>query len=281
MKLFNRVTIIGLGLIGGSLGLAIKNHRLAKEVIGISRRTHTLTKALKIGAVDRVTLDARLGIKDADLVILATPVLKIPDIIKEISGGLKEGSIVIDVGSTKNFVVKEAEKSLPVNVNFVGCHPMAGSEKKGIDFARNDLFKGNHCILTRTKTTERDALLKIKNFWERLGMKVVIMSPTRHDRIVSSLSHLPHAVSVTLINTLRDFDLRLGSGGLRDTTRIAASDPELWVDIFLTNKKNILRDIGNFEKNLKALETALKKSDRIILYNFFKKAKAKREAMSV
>ncbi len=278
--MFKRIAIIGLGLIGGSLGLAIKKQRLSKQVIGVSRKNSTLSKALKIGAVDRVTKNVVSAVKDSDLIIVATSVLRIPEIVRKISGDFKKGSIVIDVGSTKNFVVKEIEKDIPEDVNYVGCHPMAGSEKKGIDFARDDLFKGNHCILTRTKTTKKEALLKIKNFWERLGMKVAIMSPARHDRIISSLSHLPHAVSVTLMNALRDFDLELGSGGLRDTTRIAASDPEIWVDIFLTNKKNILSDIENFEKNLKVLKGALEKSDNFELFKFFARAKTKRQEMT-
>ncbi len=279
--MFKRITIIGLGLIGGSLGLSIKRHRFAREVVGVSRRRKTLTRALKIGAVDRVTLNSTEGIKDADLIILATPILKIIDIFKRIKENLKEGCIVIDVGSTKNFVSRKIEKEIPECVSYVGCHPMAGSEKKGIDFARSDLFKGNYCILTRTRDTQREALLKIRKFWEGLGMKVVIISPEKHDRIISSLSHLPHAVSVALINSLNNLELKLSSGGLRDTTRIAASDPELWRDIFLTNRKNILREIGNFEKSLKILKNLLKKSDKAGLFKFFHRAKVIRETISV
>ncbi|MFC1624192.1 prephenate dehydrogenase [Candidatus Omnitrophota bacterium] len=277
--MFKRVTIIGLGLIGGSLGLAIKDRRIAREVIGVSRRRSTIRRALSLGIVDSATLDIKKGVQSSDFVILAAPVLKIIDIAKLASGSLKKGAILIDAGSTKRSIVKEIEKALPSTVDFVGAHPLAGSECSGLSYADKDLFKGAYCILTKTKLTDPKVLRKVTRFWNKIGMRVVKMSPEKHDGIVSALSHLPHAVSVALSNACGKKDLHLAAGGFKDTTRIASSSPELWKDIFITNKKNIAGDIRLLKKELVKIETALKENDTLELLRLFRKAKAIRDSV--
>ncbi|MBU1146852.1 MAG: prephenate dehydrogenase [Candidatus Omnitrophica bacterium] len=277
--MFKSIAIVGLGLIGGSLGLAIKEKRLAKEVVGVSRRQATIRRALSLGAVDRVTLDLRKGIKDADLVILTAPVLTIIDIAERIKDSIKKGAILTDAGSTKKDIVKKIEALLPAGVNFIGSHPIAGSEHSGVAYADKDLFKGEHCILTRTAHADPKALNKVKRFWSKLGMKVETMSPEKHDNIISSLSHLPHAVSVALSNSCAKKDLHLAAGGFKDTTRIAAGSPGLWKDIFLTNRKNIIKDIKVLKKELSKIELALEKGNSLELLRLFKKAKDTRDSI--
>ena len=277
--MFKRVTIIGLGLIGGSLGLVIKEKHLAKEIVGVSRRRSTIRRALSIRAVDVVTLDVKKAIRDADLVILAVPVLKIIDIGRLISRYLKKGAIVTDAGGTKKDIVKNVESILPRTVNFVGAHPLAGSEKSGVIYADKDLFKDAYCILTKTNRTNLKALSKVKRFWDKLGMKVEIMSPERHDRLISRLSHLPHTVAVSLCNACDKLNLHLAAGGFKDTTRIASGNPELWKDIFITNKKNIIKDIRILKKELSKIEAALKTSNASELLKLFERAKDIRDSL--
>ncbi|MDP8229612.1 MAG: prephenate dehydrogenase [Candidatus Gorgyraea atricola] len=277
--MFKRVTIIGLGLIGGSLGLAIKEKRLAKEVIGVSRRQTTIRQALSLGAVDRVTLDLEKGIKDSDLIILTAPVLTIIDIAGRIKGSIKKGAILTDAGSTKKDIVNKIEKILPASANFVGSHPIAGSEHSGVAYADRDLFKGAYCMMTKTRRTDKKALNKVKRFWNKLDMKVEVMSPEKHDHIVSGLSHLPHAASVALSNSCAKKDLHLAAGGFKDTTRVAAGSPELWKDIFLTNRKNIIKDIRVLKRELSKIESALKNSNSSELLKLFKKAKDIRDSI--
>lgn len=279
-NMFKRITIIGLGLIGGSLGLAIKEKRLAKEVVGVSRRRVTIERALSSGIVDRATLDVKKGVASSDLVILSTSVSKIIDIAERISGFLSKGAIVTDTGSTKKDIVKNIESVFPETIDFVGSHPLAGSEKSGLGYADKDLFKGAYCILTKTNRTNQESLNKINRFWDRLDMKVEIMSPQRHDKVISRLSHLPHAVACGLSNTVAGIkDLYLAAGGFKDTTRVASGHPDLWKDIFFTNRDNIVRDIGMLKKELSKIEMALKNKDERRLLKLFNKAKLIRDSI--
>ena len=275
MKLFNKVAIIGVGLIGGSMALALKKQRLCSQIIGISRHKKTTNLALKIGAIDKGS--QRLDIiKEADLVILATPVNTILNLAPLIAKIIKPGCIVTDVGSTKQEVVLKLEKIFP---RFVGTHPIAGSEKRGIINGRADMFKGSLCILTPTKNTDKEAQRKISILWNRLGAGVNFLTPATHDKILSSVSHLPHALAFSLINTVPKQYFKFASTGLKDTTRIAASDSELWADILLSNKKNILKTIGSFQKNLSKIKSAIKKRDGEILRRILKEAKNKRDSL--
>lgn len=272
--MFNRVTIIGLGLIGGSLGLAIREKRLARKIVGISRRKSTIKQAVKNKVVDCATLNLKEGVKDSDLVIITTPVFKIVDIAKKIAPFLKKGAIVTDAGSTKKYIVENIRLK---DVDFIGSHPIAGSEKSGIKHADKDLFKGAYCVLTETKN--RNTLTKVRKFWAAMGMKVIMMSAKSHDKLFSKISHLPHAVAVSLVNAAAGRGLGLAAGGFKDTTRIASGEPELWKDIFLTNKSNLIKDIGILKKELSKIESALKSSNSQSLFRLLKKAKSIRDSL--
>ncbi len=232
MPRFNKIAIIGMGLIGGSLALFIKKNKLAGQVVGVARHKATLDLAIKRRAIDRGSLSLDI-IKGAELVILATPVDNLLDSRKQILKIAGKDCLITDVGSTKSEIVSLLEKTFP---NYLGSHPLAGSEKSGIVNANADIFKGSLCILTPTGKTRKNALARIKKLWARAGARVILLSPEEHDRILSFTSHLPHIVSFSLINSIPVEFLKFASGGLKDTTRIAASNPKLWKGIFRTNK---------------------------------------------
>lgn len=275
MKLFNKVAIVGVGLIGGSVGLAIKKKRLAGEVIGISRHRETLSKALKVGAIDRGSQDLNI-IKDVDSVILATPVSIVQSLAGKISKIIRADCMVSDVASTKKEIVSKLEKLFP---NYIGSHPLAGSEKRGIINANALMFEGSLCILTPTKNTKYEVKFKIKRLWNKLGTKVVFLAPGTHDKILSFVSHLPHIVSFSLIESIPKKYLKFSSTSLKDTTRIAASDARLWLDIFLSNQKNTLKAIKFFQENLSKIKSAIQRKDKRLLVRILKEAKQKREIL--
>lgn len=273
MRLFNKVAIVGTGLIGGSIALAIKKQGLASEVIGVCRHKNSLLLAKRKGAIDRGSLSLGI-IKEADLLILATPVNTIINLAPRISQIVRKDCIVSDVGSTKEEIVACLEKEFP---NYVGSHPLAGSEKRGIINAHPDLFKDSLCILTPARNKNNKALNKLNLLWQRLGAKTVLLSPRAHDKILSFVSHLPHIAAFSLIGIIPSQYLRFASTGLKDTTRIAASETELWADILLSNKKNIIKTMGLLESNMSRVKSALQKKDRKRLAQIIKKAKVKRE----
>ncbi|MGD9015505.1 MAG: prephenate dehydrogenase/arogenate dehydrogenase family protein [Candidatus Omnitrophota bacterium] len=273
MRLFNQVAIIGVGLIGGSIGLGIKKKRLAKQVVGISRHKSTINLAKKRGAIDIGSLDIS-AIKKADLVILAAPVNSIIQLGVKIRGLIKPGTLVTDTGSTKKSVVKILEKALP---NFVGGHPLSGSEKQGVANARDDLFCGSLCILTPTRKTPQLALSRIRKLWIELGSRVILLTPARHDKLISHVSHLPHIIAFSLIQSVPRSSLFLASSGLKDTTRIAASPAGLWEDIFLTNAENILVALRGFTNSLSGIRRAIKQGDARALERLLRQARLKRQ----
>jgi len=275
--MFNRITIIGLGLIGGSLALAIKEKNLAKEVAGVSRRKSTVDFAIKKKIVDFATVNLKDGVKGSDLVIITAPVFKIVDIAKTLEPFLKDGAILTDAGSTKKYIVKNIESFTRKSLNFVGSHPITGSEKSGIKYADRDLFKGAYCVITATKNIK--ALSKVKNFWASLGMKVVVMPADAHDRLLSKISHLPHAVAASLVNAVGRNGLDLAAGGFKDTTRVASGEPELWKDIFLTNRENLIKDINVFKKELLKIGAALKNNNNRNLLRLLNRAKSIRDSL--
>jgi len=275
MKLFNKVAIIGVGLIGGSLGLAIKKLRLANEVIGVSRHKKTLLFAKRVRAIDTGVLDINI-IKDADLIIFATPVNTILELAGKISKLIKEGCLVTDVGSTKQEIVSKLDKLFP---NYLGAHPLAGSEKRSIMSASPDLFKGTLCILTPTKNTKAKVRRRMVGLWERLGARVIFSSADNHDKVISYVSHLPHAIAFSLIDTMPISYLKFSSSGLRDTTRIAASDSQLWADIFLSNEKNLISSIEHFQARLSKIKFAIKSNNKRQLIKILAQAKKKREGL--
>ena len=282
MKLFNKVTIIGVGLIGGSIGLGIKNRHLAKEVIGVFRRKSTLKKALKYRAVDRGVMSVEDGVKDSDLIILATPVHLIPKLVKDVMKYAKKGAVITDAGSTKKWIVDNVENMRKSSrpVFFVGSHPMAGSEHAGVEFARRDLMEGSPCIVTRTRKTDKRAIVRVINFWKALGAKVKVTSPESHDRSVAMISHLPHLVAFSLAGTVPMGDIALAAEGFKDTTRVASSDPALWADIFLSNKKELLKAGRAFDKYYNKIAKAIAKGDYSAITRLMKTAKNKRDKFS-
>jgi prephenate dehydrogenase len=282
MSKFNKITIIGVGLIGGSIGLAVKKHKLAKVVCGVGRRQASLKNAKRIGAVDIATLDLALGVKDADLIVIATPISLIPQYalkIAVLSDWAKKQTIITDAGSTKEFVVSKLENILPKTAHFVGSHPFAGSEKTGALNASADLLKGALVFVTPSKKTNKAALNKVKRFWQAIGAKVVVMSAKKHDELIARISHMPHVLSAALVNSVSAKDAVFASTGFRDTTRIAKGDTVMWRDICLSNPDNILNSIDVFKKDLDLLAKAIKTKNVNLLMQQLESAKKKREAI--
>lgn len=275
MKMFNKTVIIGTGLIGGCLGLDLKKKHLAGQITGLSRRKKNADLSMRIGAIDCASssLDA---VKDADLVILATPIDAIIDIGLKIAKKIKKDCIVIDVGSSKENIVSKLSGFIP---NFIGCHPLAGSEKRGAASVQGGIFNGSICIITPNAKTNNNALNKIKLLWRKLGSRIVILTPKRHDQILALTSHLPHAAAFSLINAIPGKFLSFASGGLKDSTRIAASDADLWSQIFLTNRGNLLDALSSFQVELNALKLTLKDNNKKQLTKILAVAGEKRKKL--
>lgn len=297
-RLFSKVTIVGVGLMGGSLGLAIKKRGLAREVVGLVRRRPTSVRAKALGAIDQGTLSLPQAVHGADLVVLATPVTQMASLLKEIAPHLPAGCLVTDVGSTKIKLIRDLEKIFYIpdliskivppkpQFAFVSSHPMAGSEKEGVEYARRDLYEGSHCLLIRTKYTESDALARLDTFWRAVGCRQVsVVTPEEHDRWVATVSHLPHAVAVCLVNVLRELagrDSRIADAagsGFRDTTRVAAGPPHLWLDILMNNREYLCEMIHLFRHQLSRMETALQSSEQRRLLELLEHASGFRQEM--
>ena len=285
---FKQVTIVGVGLIGGSLGMFLKQNAMADSVVGVGRRIENLKTAVELGAIDRYVSDAKDGVREADLVILATPVDTYERHVKEWGSCLKSGAIVSDVGSVKGALVEQVERLLPNNVRFVGAHPIAGKEKTGVAAGSVTLFKGARCILTPTKRTDPQALRTIRALWEAAGSVVLTMDPVLHDKVLGAVSHLPHIAAFALINALTEVQqttpeldlLAYSGGGLRDTTRIAASSPEMWRDIFLWNRDNLVRQIETYERHLRQLKHLIQSGDGPAIEQELERAKRVREQLN-
>ncbi len=297
-RMFSKVAIVGVGLMGGSLGLAIKKRGLAREVAGLVRRRPTTVRAKALGAIDQGTLSIPQAMHGAELVILAAPVHQLVPLLKDIAPHLPAGCLVTDIGSVKGNFMREVEKvfyipdlvtkQVPVKpqFNFVSSHPMAGSEKEGVENARKDLYEGSHCMLIRTKYTSAEALARLENFWHAVGCRMVsVVTPEEHDRWVGAVSHLPHAVSACLVNVVRELaakDPRVAAvvgSGFRDTTRIAAGAPALWVDILLNNRDEVLNMIQQLRHQLSRLETALQSREAKRLFEQLEQASIFRQEL--
>lgn len=283
--MFNKAAIIGVGLIGGSLGYEIKRKRLARIVIGCGRTQKNLTVALKKRLIDRSTRDLSEAVKDADLILLCAPVNTIEKQISVIAKRVKKGALIMDVGSTKALLVRKAEKILPKSVDFVGAHPIAGTERSGAGAALPELFKKKKCLLTPGKKTSRRALLKAKSFWKKMGSEVYVYSPDRHDEILAATSHLPHMAAFGLVEVLDRLlpfsEIRkMAGGGLLDTTRIAASSAEMWADICLSNSKSLSKALQRYLKEIQKLSIWVRRKDKRKLFNYFKRASSLRSKLS-
>ena len=280
---FQKISIIGVGLLGGSIGLAVRRRKLAREVSGYVRRAASLKDCEKAGAVDYATTDLLAAVSGSDLVILCTPLAQMRSLTEQFLTALKRGAIVTDVGSVKAGVVRELDALLKKSgAHFVGSHPMAGGEKMGVLAAKADLFAGTVCVVTGTNGTNATAQRKVENFWQSLGARTMRMGAAQHDLLVSRASHLPHVVAATLAGLVLDpkqpqTQAALCANGFRDTTRIASGSPEMWRDIALANRKNISHSVDAFVAELKQFQTALKKSDGPAVEKFFATAKARRD----
>lgn len=279
--LFRKVTVIGIGLLGGSLAMALKKNHLAREVVGVSRRQAALQYAVKNKIIDHGTNNIVKSVENADLVILATPIQTILSLLSTLGPHLKRGCILTDVGSTKTSIVNAAQKHLPSHVLFVGSHPLAGSEKKGVEFSDPNLFNQSFCLLTPTDKTNRSALEKMTEVWTRVGSTVKTISPDEHDSILAYTSHVPHLLAYGLMEAIPSAHLVYGATGLRDTTRIAGSSPEVWNDICFQNSKNILKSLDEFVKVLAGYRKAIVTGDENAVLEFFKKAKEKRDSLDL
>lgn len=257
----NVLAIIGVGLIGGSIGLAAKARGLFREVRGTTRRKSTLEAALKLGAVDSGFSDASQAADGANLVVVATSVSQIPPLCLEAAAVAAEGACITDVGSVKARIVDSVESKMPSGRLFIGSHPLAGSEKTGVVNARADLLDGATCIITPSPNVPDEDADRLSAFWQALGMKVFRMCPSEHDSILADVSHLPHLVASALVESIEDVSLPFGASGLRDTTRVASGDAALWRDIIEANQDEVLKALERFDGSVETLKGLMLRGD--------------------
>jgi len=276
---FEQVTIIGVGLIGGSVGLAVHARKLAARVVGVGRDSKTLARAVELGAIDSFTVELSAGVKDADLVVVCTPVDRIAEVILAAMPHVRSGTIFTDAGSTKQNILSSLAGRLPEHVAYVPAHPLAGAEKAGVEHARADLFESRITITTPGPKADPKAVGRVEAFWESLGTRVVRMLPGDHDCILASTSHLPHAVASGVAAVTPTDWLPLTAGGFRDVTRIAAGDPELWAAIFLANCDPVLAALSAFTARMADLTRLLNAGDGPGIVRWLTEAKQVRDAL--
>jgi prephenate dehydrogenase len=271
----DKMTVIGLGLIGGSICNAVKKYDLAGEVVGFDTDSRAREYAEKNGFVDSC-LESLNQKNDSGLVVVATYVDRIAETVREIAPNLNKGCIITDVGSVKTNVVESVESFLDSGLIFIGSHPIAGSEKPGIENSDPNLFKNCNTIITPSENTDEESIDLISNFWRAIGSDVLRMDPALHDRIFAYVSHLPHVAAYTLVNTLSSSDIEnifsYSGGGLKDYTRIASSSPEMWKTIFMQNKNFLLESIREFKNNLELIESAIEEDNLNNLQAILEKA---------
>ncbi len=280
MKVFHTVAIVGVGLIGGSIGLGLRAHKLARKVVGIGRRQSSLRIARQMGAVDTTTINLSRGVSDAELVFVCTPVGQIPEHVRQVAEHCPPGVLITDVGSTKQVIVESVDGKLPRQCRFLGGHPIAGGERSGPAHARVDLFDGRVTVLTPTKNTLAEDFDTISQLWSQLGAVVVRMSPEEHDRALAMTSHLPHVVASALAGLLPEELFRFVGSGFLDSTRIAAGSPELWRDILLQNRRNVEHWLRVFQAKLQQFSQALAHADGETLEFLLEEGKRHRDALA-
>lgn len=277
---FDKVAILGVGLIGASFALAVRKKGLCKTISGFGRNEENLKKARDRGIINGYSLDAIKASEDADLIVLATPVGTFKDLITGIRTSIKHGAVVTDAGSVKGSLVSELEALMPPGAAYVGSHPIAGSDRSGIDDARADLFSSARCVLTPTDKTDKIVLQQIASLWNILGGKVELMDPFKHDEIYAAVSHVPHILAYSLVNLVNNINpdyIEHAGQGFKDATRIAMSSPELWRDISLYNRVNIIRLLEQFRREISKLEGMLHSSEASHLEAEFARAQALRK----
>jgi len=282
--MFKKVCIIGCGLIGSSIARAIRKQNLSAKIVSSNRSDSVNKKVVKLKIVDDSSANTKKIIEGSDLIIIATPLSSYEDVILEIKDSLKNGSILTDVGSVKENVINLIEKNVPKKVSWISSHPIAGTEESGPEAGFAELFENRWCILTPSKNANDKDIELLKTFWKKIGSKVDIMDAKQHDYILSITSHIPHLIAYNIVNTTlnvqdkKESDIvKYSAGGLRDFTRIAASNPIMWRDVFIQNKKNTSNMIDNFIKNLEDLKQAIENEDGKKLEEIFTKTKKIRE----
>jgi len=283
---FAKVAVLGLGLIGSSMAHAMRRGGLASHIAGYTHRAATLERARAVGFADSLHGDAASCVKDADLVVLATPVGTFESLAQEIAPHLRRGAILSDVGSVKNAVVRDVGPHVPEGVHFIPAHPIAGTEQSGPEAGFAELFDGRWCILTPPPGTNAEALETLKSFWRRMGSDVEVMEARHHDLVLAITSHLPHLIAYNIVGTADDLEtvtqgevIKYSAGGFRDFTRIAASDPTMWRDVFLNNREAVLEVLGRFSEDLSALQRAIRWGDGEALFNLFTRTRAIRRSI--
>ena len=286
MHKFSKVTFIGFGLINSSLAHVFKLKSLAKETTAFSRRKETREKIKNLNIVDNVNDNIKESLKDAYLNVLGVPVGAMESIVSDIVPFLKSGTIVTDVGSVKKHLIDSLLPILPSDVYFVPGHPIAGTEKSGPEAGFAELFNGRWCILTPNKNTSQEALEKVKFIWEQAGMQIATMDAEYHDRVLAITSHIPHLVAFSIVGTVTELEdqlktevIKYSAGGVRDFTRIAASDPVMWRDVFLNNSEAVLEMLGRFIEDLTALQKSIRWQDGDSLEKLFTKTREIRKGI--
>lgn len=284
--MFRRVAILGIGLIGSSIAHAIRAKKLAEHVTGYAKTEATRAKALELGLVDAVFPSAVEAVSGADLIILCSPVGSYADLAREIAPGLLDGAILTDVGSVKGAVVRDVLPHVPVGVHFIPGHPIAGTEQSGPESGFAELFVNRWCILTPLADADPAAVERLSAFWRACGSNVEVMTPEHHDLVLAITSHLPHLIAYNIVSTAADLEevtssevIKYSAGGFRDFTRIAASDPTMWRDVFLNNKDAVLEMLGRFSEDLSALQRAIRWGDGEALFNIFNRSRQIRRSI--
>jgi cyclohexadieny/prephenate dehydrogenase len=284
--LFKRVALIGLGLIGSSLARAVKKHGLALHVAGTARSAATRAKAFELGYLDSIHDDAAACVKDADLVVICTPLGSYAEIGAAIRDHLAKGAILTDVGSAKQSVIRDLGPIVPDGVHLIPGHPVAGTEHSGPEAGFAELFQGRWCILTPPPGSDEVAVEKLAELWRRAGSNIEIMEPAHHDRVLAITSHLPHIIAYTIVSTATDLAdatqsevIKFSAGGFRDFTRIAASDPVMWRDVFLNNREAVLEMLARFNEDLTALQRAIRWGEGDKLQDLFTRTRAIRRGI--
>jgi len=284
--LFEKIAFIGIGLIGSSLARLVRRDGLARHTIAVARRPETRAKVLELGICDAVTADYAEAVSDADLVMVCTPLGAYADIGAAIGPHLKKGAIVSDVGSVKQAVVRDLGPQIPEGVHFVPGHPIAGTEHSGPESGFPELFDGRWCIVTPPPGADAEAVERIAELWRRAGMTIEVMDPGHHDQVLAITSHLPHLIAYTIVGTATDLEdtlqqevIKFSAGGFRDFTRIAASDPVMWRDVFLNNREAVLEMLQRFSEDLTALQRAIRWGEGDKLEALFTRTRAIRRGI--
>ncbi len=283
--LFQRMAIAGVGLIGGSLAQAVKERKVVGEVVGVGRNEERLKRACEAGIIDNFTAQIDDSLGTVDLMVIATPVCMIADLVEKMIPFLKEGTVITDVGSVKKEIVEQVEGFMPDTLHFVGGHPIAGTENSGFEHSFSTLFEERTCILTPVESTNQQAIRQVQELWSRVGSIVVCLNCDEHDEILAAVSHLPHMVAYGMVNcllTIEGFEENIFSfsaGGFKDFTRIAGSDPAMWRDIALMNREKLLSMIERFQSYLEELKEAIEQKDSEKLFAEFQKSRTFKQLM--